>query len=306
MSHMNEPTPPPSPLDPNKGLPAVVPPSGRHIVQLFLIPGLIVAGAVTILLGFSWLAGGNRTPEQFLKNIDSTNADVRWRAANDLAQVLKRDDELAANVDFALKIAERFSRALDELERAERYLQDAGADPKDQAESRKTLVAQRNYVQYLAASLGNFSIPVGAPLLCDVAANGRGTDEKLRYTVRRGAVWALANLGEGRKRFNRLPEERRAAVLRDLEVAAAGAGIASEWAKVALAGLKGESIGVIAALAICARDPRDIFLREQTAHALIFWDGTPEEQRLAEETLLLLVRDVGAGHNDRIELKDGE
>jgi hypothetical protein len=65
-------------------------------------------------------------------------------------------------------------------------------------------------------------------------------------------------------------------------------------------------MGVIAALAACAKDPRDIFLREQTAHALIFWEGSDEEKKLAEDTLLLLVRDVGAGHKNRIELKDGE
>src|SRR5688500_12989424 len=108
-----EPTPPPPP-EPAKGLPTVTAPSGRHIVQLFLIPGLIVAGAVTILLGFSWLSGGSRTPDQFLKNIDSANADIRWRAANDLAQVLKRDDKLAADVSFALRLAERLDRALNE------------------------------------------------------------------------------------------------------------------------------------------------------------------------------------------------
>src|SRR2546423_6127431 len=110
--------------EPAKGLPTVTAASGRDIVQLFLIPGLIVAGAVTILLGFSWLAGGSRTPEQFLKNIDSANADIRWRAANDLAQVLKRDDTLAADVGFALKIAERLARASEELERSEKHLAD--------------------------------------------------------------------------------------------------------------------------------------------------------------------------------------
>src|SRR5437899_3558172 len=108
------------PAEPSKGLPPVQAPSGRHIAQLFLIPGLIVAGAVTILLGFSWLAGGSRTPEQFLKNIDSANPDVRWRAANDLAQVLKRDDKLAADSSFGLRLAERLARALEELEKDEK------------------------------------------------------------------------------------------------------------------------------------------------------------------------------------------
>src|SRR4029077_21124372 len=100
-------TPPPPIPDPTKGLPPVTPPSGRHIVQLFLVPGLIVARAVTVLLGFSWLASGSRSPEQILKNIDSTNADIRWRAASDLAQVLKRDDKLAADASFGLRLAEQ-------------------------------------------------------------------------------------------------------------------------------------------------------------------------------------------------------
>src|SRR5438128_11680673 len=115
---MNEKSPPPAP-DPAKGLPPVRPPSGRHVAQLFLVPGLIVGGAVAILLGFSWLAGGSRTPDQFLKNIDSANADIRWRAASDLAQVLKRDETLASDPAFALRLAERLQKALDELDRLE-------------------------------------------------------------------------------------------------------------------------------------------------------------------------------------------
>src|SRR5438270_13886521 len=90
--------------DPTKGLPPVVAPSGRFIAQLFLVPGLIVAGAVVVLLGVSWLAGGNRSPEAFLRDIDSSNPDIRWRTASDLAQVLKRDDGLATNVEFGLKL----------------------------------------------------------------------------------------------------------------------------------------------------------------------------------------------------------
>src|SRR5947207_6621873 len=114
------PTPPPPQPPPAPGLPPVHPPSGRHIAQLFLVPGLIVAGAVTILLGFSWLAGGSRTPQQFLKNIDSANSDIRWRAASDLAQVLKRDEKLASDPAFGLRMVEHLQRGLDELDRLEK------------------------------------------------------------------------------------------------------------------------------------------------------------------------------------------
>src|SRR5262245_12568542 len=195
------------PPEPAKGLPPVTPPSGRHIVQLFLIPGLIVAGAVTVLLGFSWLASGSRSPETILKNIESANSDIRWRAASDLAQVLKRDDKLAADPSFGLRLAEKLTKALDELERQEKAEASIAADEAhkhDRAEAHKNLVAQRNYAQFLIACLGNFSVPVGAPILSDIARRGRGSDEKLRSHLRRHAVLALANLGDSRKRFDKL------------------------------------------------------------------------------------------------------
>src|SRR5207302_117404 len=83
--------------------------------------GLIVAVAVLILLGFRYLVGGARTTENYLRALDSPNADIRWRGAHDLAQVLKRPESLALASDphFALDLAERLRRALDELDRAE-------------------------------------------------------------------------------------------------------------------------------------------------------------------------------------------
>src|SRR5579864_9322554 len=80
---------PPNP-EPVKGLPPVKAPSGRHIVQLFVVPGLIVAVAVTILLGFSWLAGGSRSPDKLLESIQSENPDIRGGAAMVWAKVLKK------------------------------------------------------------------------------------------------------------------------------------------------------------------------------------------------------------------------
>src|SRR5260221_9738506 len=154
MSTDSNSAPAPEPL---KGLPPVQAPSGRHIMQLFLVPGLIVGGAVAILLGFSWLAGGSRTPDQFLKNIDSANADIRWRAASDLAQVLKRDDKLASDPAFALRLVDHLQRALDELDRLEKDKAGSSGDAADAAKSKPALTAQRNYGQYLGACLGNLS-----------------------------------------------------------------------------------------------------------------------------------------------------
>src|SRR3954464_7746971 len=97
---------------PAAGRPGVVAPSGRFIAQLFLVPGLIVAGAVVVLLGFSWLSGGNRSPEAFLRDLDSSNIDIRKRTASDLTQVLKRDDGLATNVPFGLRLVDQLRQAV--------------------------------------------------------------------------------------------------------------------------------------------------------------------------------------------------
>jgi hypothetical protein len=300
------PAAPPIP-DPLKGLPPVQPPSGRHIAQLFLVPGLIVGGAVTILLGFSWLAGGSRTPQQFLKNIDSANNDIRWRAASDLAQVLKRDEKLASDPAFAMQLAGRLQKALEEMDRLEKDQpkQESAAGAKDgTANTTKPLTAQRAYVQYLGACLGNLSIPIGVPLLTDLARHGRGSDVKVRALTRRQAVWALANLGEGIKRFDKLSDARKAEIHRALEGESLTAtGDAKAWATSALAWTEGKgSLGVIPALADCAKDEQDVFLREQAALALNFWEGDAAEKVLAEDSLFRLAHDNGRG--ERFEIPE--
>src|SRR2546423_15439883 len=94
---------------PQRGLPPVTPPSGRFIAQLFLVPGMIVLVAVLLLLAFRYLLGGGYEPANFLKQLDSDNADIRWRGASDLAQVLKRPESLNLKSDpiFALDLAHR-------------------------------------------------------------------------------------------------------------------------------------------------------------------------------------------------------
>src|SRR5260221_3283714 len=274
MSTDSNSAPAPEPL---KGLPPVQAPSGRHIMQLFLVPGLIVAGAVAILLGFSWLAGGSRTPDQFLKNIDSANPDIRWRAANDLAQVLKRDDKLAADPIFALRLTERFVKALDELDRLEKaraYLP-KNADKSDVAAATTNLLAQRNYVQYLEACIGNFSVPVAAPVLVELARKPRGLGAQNRLLARRQAVWALANLGDGARRYQMLTDAQKAEVIRKLENEAKSENSNSRrWAEATLGWLMDKrSLGVIPVLAECAKDQGDMVLREQVALDLKFCES---------------------------------
>jgi hypothetical protein len=109
---------------PPPGMPPVAPPSGKFIVQLFLVPGLIVGLIVCVLLLFNWLFGGPRSPEAFLGKLDDPNTEVRWRAAADLAQVLKRDEHLAGDASFALDLTERADRAREASASAEKARSD--------------------------------------------------------------------------------------------------------------------------------------------------------------------------------------
>src|SRR5438105_2850641 len=107
---------------PDPGLPPVQPPSGRFIAQLFVIPGLIILVVVLVVMGLSYWNSG-RDPSYFLQQLDSDNADVRWRGASDLAQILKRSEPAAlrwkADPNFALDLAERLDLSFKRLVREE-------------------------------------------------------------------------------------------------------------------------------------------------------------------------------------------
>ena len=93
-----------TPVPPPAGLPPVAPPSGKLMLQLFLVPGLIVVVLVAIALAWRWLFGGPVSKTDFLDKLHDDNAEVRWRAAEQLAQVLQRDDALASDGDFARQL----------------------------------------------------------------------------------------------------------------------------------------------------------------------------------------------------------
>jgi hypothetical protein len=287
----------------NAGLPPVVAPSGRFIVKLFLVPGLIVAGAVLVLLGFTWLAGAKRSPDAFLRDLDSSNPDIRWRTASDLAQVLQRDERLAANALFGLKLAELLKRSLDEYARAERNQVGESADTA--ARERKDRLAKRSYIQYLCACLGNLLTPVGAPVLADLARHGPSRDPQTEALFRRQAVWALAALGDNLSRFEVLPEPLRTGTREALQETASGPpGDMTEWARRSLNYFNANgSLGVVDALIECAASD-DPFVRKQAAHALSFWIGTDEENRRAEAALVKLAHDDGHGTSIAIGERD--
>jgi hypothetical protein len=298
-----------------RGLPPVTPPSGRFIVQLFLVPGVIVAVVALLIVGLGYLVGGSRTTENFLHDLDNPNADIRWRGAHDLAQVLRRPESLglASDPKFALDLAERLRKALDELASAEQATAERikNLSATEQEAAWRALGSQRNHVLYLAGCLGVFTIPVGVPLLSDMALKDDGPDLKGTALRRWGAVLALANLGENFKRRylgvdaapgdKILGPDQKNAIVAGLRQEAAGKGDRATWARNALAYLdsKGSpAVRVDQTLEQCAR-AEDPHLRSLVALALNFWDGDR-----VEPTLLRLAHDDG--HGQRIEINEND
>jgi hypothetical protein len=304
----------------NPGLPTVTPPSGGMFFRLFGVPALIVGGLVLLLivgqpligkvsqliLGRTW---GSASPEQFLRDLDDSNTEVRWRAANDLAQVLLRDDNLASDSDFALQLVQRLRRTLDssapfEKAHAEHF---AKLSPQEEATELKKLDPERNYILLLSQCLGHFMVPVGAPVLEELAVQQSGLDPRALGARRRQALWALANLGENVRRFDKLSTEQQETVLTRLETAAGGEQAVA--AKAALDALKNRqegrpsAMGMDRVIEMCA-DAEDPSLRELAAFDANFWSGSAKENARIEKTLLRLCDDPGKGENELAKLED--
>ncbi|RPI86989.1 MAG: hypothetical protein EHM42_05530, partial [Planctomycetaceae bacterium] len=77
-------------------LPPVKPPSVGFIVQLFVVPGLIVAAIVGIWLLFGRLATTEQDWRRQLVELQNPNEHRRWRGAMGLSQMLKADQDLGA------------------------------------------------------------------------------------------------------------------------------------------------------------------------------------------------------------------
>lgn len=300
-----------TPADP--GLPPVQPPSGGMILRLFLVPFLIVAVLIGVYLGgrlvHAWLTGGN-APDRYLRRLDSNNPEIRWRAASDLSQELPRSPQLAADAAFAVQIAGRLRAALAdsaaaEQAFAERYDRLSPAERDSQVN--RDLLPRRKLVTFLAACLSNFAVPVGAPLLAEMATTTQGM-EPVALAERRGlALFGLAILGQKLTRFDALSDADKERIVTTLkeedapEETSALARSTAEYLRRRRAG-KADGFGVPQVLLRCAADP-DPYLRELAAYVSNFWSGTAEEDRQVEEALVRLADDDGAGE-DRLHERE--
>ncbi len=297
---------------PPPGLPAVSPPSGKLMLQLFLVPGLIVAFLVVAWLVGGWLFGVSYSKEQFLTRLKDPNVEVRWRAAEQLAQVLLRDDALASDGEFARQLALMLEKTRDESAPTElAYASKVGSMSKEEAAAaRRKLEPDRTFIAFLCASLGDFMVPVGAPMLKELASQKQDVDPRMRELRRRQAVWALANLGQNLKRFDKLDDAKKQSVLEKLN--ASSDADHADWMRNASGALRdrsegvGDDMGVGDVLIACSRDKGDPYLRELSAFAMNFWRGDAAANARMESALLALTHDDGAGEDKLNELSEDQ
>ena len=163
------------PLSPDELLPPVEPPSAGFLVQLFLVPGLIVAIIVGVWLTFHWLAHLGQDPQAYVRTLRRDN-EGRWQAALNLANDLRGPGGAELKADAAL--ATELGRILD-----------------DESKSGRTGEQSRMLRVYLCRALGEFTCPEALPPL---VSRARDVDQA---QIARAAVEALAvidgNLGKG-------------------------------------------------------------------------------------------------------------
>ena len=167
----------PSPLSSSDVLPPVEPPSAGFILQLFVIPGVIVAVIVLVWLLFSHLAQmGRSDPDAYIAALDRNN-EARWQAAFNLANDLR--NEKGPQYE-ALRNDPNLARQLGDILRREI---EAGS-------------MQENAVMfriYLVRALGEFHVPEALPALIKAAAPERDPKEA---QVRWFALESIAMLVE--------------------------------------------------------------------------------------------------------------
>jgi HEAT repeat protein len=161
----------PGSISAHDALPPIEPPSAGFLVQLFVIPGVIVAIIVVVWLLFHWLASMGNDPREYIKKLRG-NSEVRWQAAVNLAGALQGE-------------------AGDEIKHDSAVATDLGQILKDEIAQGSTEERPINLRVYLCRALGEFKTPAALPALLDAVKTQRDDEE---IDVRRAAVHGIASL----------------------------------------------------------------------------------------------------------------
>lgn len=179
-------------------LPPVEPPSASFIMQLFLVPGLIVAAVIAVWALFGKLSSSEQDWRQLVAEVRSNNEHRRWRGATGLAQMLRSDVEMGESgkqLSTNPQIAKELATLLIEL------LNEPAQD--------EELTSQQSF---LARTLGWLdSLDESLPALI------QATDGKYATIVRSDALRSIALIA-GRANDNDRPLDRSEVTDRLLDV----------------------------------------------------------------------------------------
>lgn len=117
MTNSTDSTPQASEL--SDDLPPVQPPSAGFIIQLFVVPGMIVAAVVLVWFAFGRIAAVEQDWHSLVEELQSPNGHIRTRAMYGLSQVLEQDrrrgkdgQHLTQNREIATSLSDQLSREL--------------------------------------------------------------------------------------------------------------------------------------------------------------------------------------------------
>ena len=157
-------------------LPPVEPPSAKFIVQLFVVPGLIVAAIVGAWLLFGKLASAEQDWQALLADMKSSNEHRRGRGAMGIAQALAADQNRKGIIGPRLSTNPQVAQEL-------------SAFLADTLKSSSTEPAVIDQQAFLTRTLGTLDVPDAVLPVLREAMN-----EKHDREVRKNAVLAAATI----------------------------------------------------------------------------------------------------------------
>jgi HEAT repeat protein len=133
-------------------------------VQFFLIPLAVVAVTVGVYVGFRSLLADNRSPQDYLAEIQNGGTSRRWPAAYELSRLMS-DPKVRGDRSLAPALVKAYQQSKDD-------------DPRVR--------------QYLALALGRLDPPMPADAVAELTKALDDPDGEARIT----AIWALGSSGD--------------------------------------------------------------------------------------------------------------
>jgi HEAT repeat protein len=132
-------------------------------VQFFLIPLTVVAVTVSVYVGFRTMLADDKSPQDYLAEIQRGGSDRRWPAAYELSRLMS-DPKVRADKSLAPALVKAFQ------------------DSKDDQQVRR----------YLALAIGRLDPPLPASAVADLTGALDDPDSETRISV----IWALGSSGD--------------------------------------------------------------------------------------------------------------